>query len=266
MKNLTLKFCLLTMCIVAGMNCSKDDSNLAAPPTVSDVIYWPIRHPLSVPPAPNNDYEPGNGPHREFNFPVRSPQVFPDAPFKSDTLTNPAYLKRTCLFDFSQLEEGKIYEQINNKNLHMAFYTPEDDEYWLVVRRLKPTTPWPNGWTFVWNTPPLVEREHPEVLFADFLDTFVFLLSKPCTEFGVEISPNIQNIPYPFVMYTGNYKGDGSSGLVGHVVQTPSGARLFNIQAEKPFTVVTFSTQLSRDERLPCEGMAMANIRYRLAP
>jgi hypothetical protein len=72
---------------------------------------------------------------------------------------------------------------------------------------------------------------------------------------------------FAFYLNAGNFLLDGTRGFVGLPIKTPSGAHLYNIQAEEPFSVVTiqYSKGAFEDLSITHEGLAMANIRYKLA-
>jgi hypothetical protein len=226
---------------------------------------------LTIPDVPGYTPKPGIEPGKPIPFPP------PKTPTDFDGYTiswggpSADYIDGTCLLKISHLEEGSTYHQINNKNINMAFYSGDGDRKPMSVRRLKPTTPAPYGWTPIWNTLPLVENEHPEVLFTSrFEKSIIIVLSKPCIKFGFELSPNLQDEVLNCVVYWGQFAGDGSRGAFDHPVQSPGGAVLYSLQpiGKNPsFNVVTISFY-PRGEGNPMinpEGIALANIRYQLA-
>jgi hypothetical protein len=262
MKRFNTKFCLAATCLIVALSCSKDEINVVENAAVSDVS---TPYPLTIPPIPGYTPEPGIEPGQPLSVPHPSPPAVDFTSSSADATSNGEYLKRTCVFEVAQLDEGKTYHQINNKNLNIAFFNPDIDDKPIKVRRLKPTTPSPYGWTAHWNDLSRVENEHPEVLFLDeFLKSFIIVLSKPCIEVGVELSPNRQNVPYIFNISAGDAPYSKVRGDYNFFFHTPSGAQLFNIQAEKPFNVVTIGVY-SKKLIQPHNGISMANIRYKLA-
>ena len=265
MKKFTSRFFLAAACLLAALSCSKVESNIVERAETSDV---PSGFPLTVPEAPEGSLEPGIEPGQPIQIPLPPYPPLEGTASYSDGGPNQLYIQRTSLLPISQLEEGKSYHQINSDNLNIAFFSGDGNGKAIHVRRLTPTSPPPNGWTTHWNTLPKVENEHPEVLLmSEFRESFMIVLSKPCREFGFELSPNRQNKEFTFDVLTGNFLRDFTRGIIAFPAKTPSGAQLFNIQAEKPFTVVTIVVEHSTIEDLSIthKGIAMANIRYTLA-
>jgi hypothetical protein len=123
----------------------------------------------------------------------------------------------------------------------------------------------PFGWSAHWGYSPYVENENPDVLYSPTEVDITIVLSKPCIEFGLEASPNRQDRDYEIGFYAGNYTFDDSAGHPGAITRTPSGARLIAVKSKKPFTVVTFCwVRHSSVDPWP-SGVAIANIRYKLA-
>ncbi len=242
-------------------------------------LFWgavanvPIRsvaadNPLTIPNVPGNTPEPGIEPGNPLSIPIP-----PDPPFRTTEWNNanvptPEYLTRTNRFNFSFLEEGKTYHQLNTPALNMAFFSGDGDGKAIKVRRLKPTTPAPYGWTCTWNNLNQTQSKHPEVLFvAEFREAFMIILSKPCIEFGFELAPNRQNKNFGFRFYVGNYYFDETRGGTAMLTRTPNGARLYSVQATAPFSVITVSRyrEAGEDLSITHDGVALANIRYKLA-
>lgn len=259
-------------CFFALTSCSKNESDVISdsPKTAAVEITAAT---LTIPEVPGYTPKPGIEPGKPIPFPpMRTPTPW-DGYIENWGNPGPDYIKGTCLLKIDHLEEGSTYHQINNKNINMAFYSGDGDEKPMFVRRLKPTTPAPYGWTPLWNTLPNVENEHPEVLFTSrFESSIIIVLSKPCTKFGFELSPNLQNEVLNCSVSWGQFAGDGSRGSFDHPVQSPGGALLYSvhpvgIRKDPSFNVVTINFY-PRGEGNPMinpEGIALANIRYQLA-
>ncbi len=266
MKRFTVRWFLAAACLFAASGCSKVESNIGEHAEIGAVSTG---FPLTVPEVPDGTLEPGIEPGQPIPIPLPPYPPLAGTSSSSNGSPNQFYIERTSLLPIAQLEEGKTYHQINSTGLNIAFFSGDGNGKAIHVRRLKPTTPSPQGWTAHWNTLPNVENEHPEILFmSEFRETFMIVLSKPCLEFGFELSPNRQNKNFTFRVAVGNFLRDSNGGDITFPVKTPSEAQLFNVQAEKPFNVVTIFSNHSPIEDLSIthKGIAMANIRYTLAP
>jgi len=266
MKKFIGNLFLSAICLFAASGCSKVENNPAERAEISAVS---TEFPLTVPESPGNPPEPGIEPGQPIPIPL--PPYPPLLSTSSSSAGSPHefYIKRTSLLSFAHLEEGKTYHQINSNELNIAFFSGDGNGKAIHVRRLKPTSASTDSWNAHWNTLPNVENEHPEVLFmSEFRETFMIVLSKPCIEFGFELSPNRQNKQFSFSNAAGNFLRDVSRGGLSFPVKTPSGAQLFEVEAEKPFSVITILYDHSPVEDLSIthKGVALANIRYRLAP
>jgi hypothetical protein len=252
--------------LYAASGCSKVENNIGERAEISAV---PSGFPLTVPEVPGYTPEAGIEPGQPIEIPLPPHPPLAGTSSSSDGGPNEFYIQRTSLLSIAQLEEGKTYHQINTNALNIAFFSGDGNGKAIHVRRLKPTTSSPYGWNAHWNTLPNVENEHPEVLFmSEFRETFMIVLSKPCLEFGFELSPNRQNKEFSFRTTAGNFLRDSSRGGIEFPVKTPSKAQLFNVQAEKPFRVITVYYSHSspvEDLSITHKGIAMANIRYTLA-
>ncbi|MDB5020750.1 MAG: hypothetical protein JWQ28_1877 [Pedobacter sp.] len=266
MKKFIGRWFLAAACLYAASGCSKVENNIGERAETSAVS---TEFPLTVLEVPGYTPEAGIEPGQPIQIPL--PPYPPLAGTSSGSWGSPGseYIQNTSLLSIAHLDEGKTYHQINSNNLNIAFFSGDGNGKAIHVRRLKPTTPSPYGWSAHWNTLPNVENEHPEVLFmSEFRETFMIVLSKPCIEFGFELSPNRQNKQIDFQTSVGNFLRDGSRGGMTFPVKTPTGAQLFETEAEKPFRVVTIIYDHSPIEDLSIthKGIAIANIRYRLAP
>jgi hypothetical protein len=269
MKNTSRKLLFIAACSVAIFGCTKDESSLsdtAKPKPVSISASNPPTVPIT------NDLKPGIEPGNDLVYPGREPGDYPPIPQEKFTVIPtpcPEYLKETRLFTINHLEEGSTYHQLNNKNLKIAFFDGYSIVTYFKVRRLKPSPPAPYGWTAHWGNPPAVESEHPEVLLVPpFYYDLVIALSKPCIEFGLELTPNTQNRAFKFDLLLGGDVSDHSSGYINNQrVETPSGAKRYAIKSSKPFTVVTIHYDIESSANLIYDpkGIAIANIRYKLA-
>jgi hypothetical protein len=282
MKNSKESFCLLFAILIILSSCAKNEESVtkvmaAVPAPDSMVLVYTIK---GLPPT-----KPGIEPSNPLPQPAPTGIKPPETHYEIIFNPTAAYLKETCLFDFSKLELGSTYHQINNKNINMAFFTSTDT---LNVQRLVGNSSSPWSWNAHWNYSPYVESEHPDVLFTYQQYNVVIALSKPCIEFGVELSPNRQGgdiacapgRPGPefvgcylapdhhFSSNFGNFVRDYSAGVAEQRLKTPSGARLFAVKATKPFTVVSLHFDFENgnvDSLNGPRGIALAKIRYKLA-
>jgi hypothetical protein len=268
MKNHSLKLLFVAACTVAIFGCTKDEPSLSNTDTAKSVSIS-ASYPETVPIT--NDLTPGIEPGDDLLNPEREPGDYPPTPGVKFTMIPtpcPEYLEETRLFTINHLEEGSTYHQLNNKNLKIAFFNGSSIVPNLLVQRVKPSPPAPKGWTAHWGNLPGVESEHPEVLLVPpFAYEIGIALSKPCTEFGLELSPNSQNRAFKFDVSFGNYLGDYSRGYVSQHIETPSGAKRYAVKSSKPFTVVTIRYDIESSSNLIYDprGVAIANIRYKLA-
>jgi hypothetical protein len=268
MNNPSLKLLFVAACSAAMFGCSKDESDLSGKTTPKSVSISASR-PATVPIT--GDFKSGIEPGNDLVYPGREPGNYPptpQAPFTVIPTPCLEYIKETCLFTIGHLEEGSTYHQLNNKNLKIAFFNGYSDVTYFKVRRLKPSPPAPYGWTAHWGNLPDVESEHPEVVLAPpFYYDLVIALSKPCIEFGLELTPNSQNRAFKFDVLFGGYLSDQSSGYVSQHIETPSGAKRYAVKSSKPFSVVTIHYDIESSANLIYDplGVAIANIRYKLA-
>jgi hypothetical protein len=260
------KLIYLSVFLTAIIGCAKNEPSITASSELS-AIQVTADMPLTVPDVPGYTPKAGIEPGQPIPAPAPNKPGPGAASYSSWEKPDANYRKGLCLFSISHLEEGSTYHQMNNERLNIAFYTGDASPKPILARRLVPTTPAPYGWTAHWNYKPWVENEHPEVLFISrFEKSIAIVLSKPCIKFGLELSPNRQNLAYDFEAYFGNSLYDLSIGYIDKLINTPSGARLYSVEAEKPFTVVTISLNYSDVNRdINPEGIAIANIRYKLA-
>jgi hypothetical protein len=266
MKRFISIWFLAAACLFAVSGCTKVETTNLEKSAIADV---PPGYPLTVPEVPGYTPEPGIEPGQPIAIPLPPYPPLAGTSFGADGIPSPDYIQRTSLLSIAHLDEGKTYHQINSNDLNIAFFSGDGNGKPIHVRRLKPTTASPYGWTAQWGTLPNVENEHPEVLLmSEFRETFMIVLSKPCIEFGFELSPNRQNKEFDFQSAAGNYLRDGSRGGMEFVVKTPGQAQLYNVQAEQPFRVFTIIYNHSpfEDLNITHRGIAIANIRYKLAP
>lgn len=235
-------------------SCSKEQATIDNPSKVSASKEIPVRYTLNS----NHFTTPGIEPKPTVNEFVAPDKPFTEPTMPSTNILTPTreYLKETCLFDISHLDVSKSYHQINNKNLNISFSS--------IVSRLKSDSS-AYGWPAHWGYLPYVESEAPNLLYSSMEAEIIVVLSKPCIEFGFEASPDMQIREFGFSFFAGNYPFDSSAGLPGALTHTPSGARLIAVKATKPFTVLTIVWGRSSSVDSPPGGIAMANIRYKLA-
>jgi hypothetical protein len=186
----------------------------------------------------------------------------PYYPFTIIKTPTSTYKEETCLLNFSGLESNKTYHKITGGKLAIGFY----DESHLPARVLKLDNG-PSGWNSIWGSNPNVECKNPDVLYVKTLGYIVayIYLSKPCIEFGFEVAPNHQDYDHHFSVGYGNYFISPANGIINSTSRSPSGASLVAIKATKPFTTVTIFLDDSPTGDIPSRGLAIANIRYKLA-
>lgn len=173
------------------------------------------------------------------------------------------YLDETCLVDISKLEDNKTYHSIQNGKLTIGFFGQISDGK---TRVLKLKSSSETGWNSKWGVSPDTENEAPEVLYTYFDTRHMYIhLSKPVLEFGFEIAPNHKHYDHRFIIGFGKHIFDYSRGTVNASAKSPSGARLVAIKADKPFTTITISSSDSPCCEPSTDGIAFANIRYKLA-
>jgi hypothetical protein len=162
------------------------------------------------------------------------------------------YIKGTCLLDFSKLPNHETIDTLTDKTLGVKFGT-----------KMRKLNGYPDGWTALWGEKPHVEKETPPVLYTIQKNTLSIILSKPCTIFGFELTPNLYNT---FEFTAGFYSRfeNPPYARVTRQVTTPLGALLFAVQSDKPFDniEIQFTGDLNGD--VHPYGFAIANIRYKL--
>jgi hypothetical protein len=203
-----------------------------------------------------------------LNFPS-DPEDWQDRPSEHIPIefATPEYLKETRLLDISKLKTGSFYHQIGKKDFSIAFFN--EHRQGVNLQKLKANTPAPKGWKSEWNIFPFVEKDCSDVLFSSIENGyFIIVLSKPCIEFGFEMTPNAlgKNVSY-FVSY-GTFQYDGASGsLEPLTTYNPGGARIFALRSQKPFTEVEIYCYDLWEDQIGDNpgGSAITNIRYALA-
>lgn len=213
----------------------------------------------------NKKYEPGKDVPGYTKYPVipENSSQLPKVPFSTIEFPTKEYLDETCLFDISNLENKKTYNRIQNGKQVITFFGPGTDG---ISRLLKLKTSSNTGWIDSWGISPNVESDAKDVLFIETDRQFLFIhLSKPVTEFGFEMNPNNKNYNHNFLVGFGDFTFDYTKGTVNKTIRNPTGARLIAIKSTKPFTTITIGHNDS-----PCctpltNGIAIGNIRYKLA-
>lgn len=198
-----------------------------------------------------------------LNFPHGpDDEVRPDYPFTVIKQPDQRYTSETCLFDVSALEQNKTYHKLRNGNLTIGFFDGGFEE----IRLLKLPSSNEAGWNSHWGLPPAVEQEKPDVFYYNTWNfhSIIIYLSKPCIEFGFEIAPNNKSWTHSFSIDIGDWLDDHSKGTLSVETKSPSGAALAAIKATKPFRLVRIWSIGSPTLPL-AEGMAISNIRYKLA-
>lgn len=256
------------MFVVLGtmiISCSKKDNAAPDQPKELSRGQGKVKGTYAVLP-PYNVGEPGTDPATKLIFPKQPEDIpyGPKYPFTLIDLPTAEYLKETCLFDISKLENKKTYHKLQNGSLTLGFF---DFISHTPVRLLKLNTSSAKGWNSAWGTSPNVERENPNVLYAEVgnREDLVIYLSKPCTEFGFEIAPNHKNYDHLFDVSFGDWIYDNSKGGVSSKTAKSPGAKLVAIKATKPFTMITIGSADSPGSTIDLVGFAISNIRYTLA-
>jgi len=164
-----------------------------------------------------------------------------------------AYIKATCLIDISRLKKSAMVDTITDKVLGVKFGT-----------KMRKLNGYPDGWTAKWNVKPFVEHETPPVLYTVQKNNLSITLSKPCTIFGFELSPNLYDT---FEFTAGFYSRmeNPPYARVTRQVTTPQGALLFAVKSDKPFDQIEIQFTGDSDGPVHPFGFAIANIRYKLA-
>jgi len=263
MKKFDLKLLSMVIFITISTACSKDEDVVTEVKNNSDDLEYAV--PLgsgSLNDAMKIDL--GLIPLKAVKSSGQAPNVT-SLPFTAIPIPSKEYIKETKLLDISQLIAGGFYHQIGIEDFYIAFFDRfGESEYNL--QKLKSNGP-PFGWNYKWNRIPFVENEYPEVLFnAEFRGEVSIVLSKPCTEFGFELAPNIKNRNTNFMVWYGNSIFDNSAGeITSLTTNNPSGARLFALKSTTPFNAVTILWGEFFAADFEPGGSAITNIRYKLA-
>jgi hypothetical protein len=254
MKKIYLLTSIFAAVITIG--CSKEEVAVSDS-TQTSAVAKTVNH-YSVNP-PYDVGKPGEEPQVPLNPPTGGDSLITDPKYPYTVIEIPtkAYKDETCLLDISKLEVHRTYHAIQNDKLTITFTGDS-------VLKLNSG---PTGWNSRWGSAPYVECENPDVLF--FRPTYsivtVIYLSKPCIEFGFELAPNHQDYDHSFGAVFGNDFLDYSEGFTSSIIRSPWGARLFALKATHPFTQVTVLLGDSPTGDTPVNGVAFANIRYKLA-
>jgi hypothetical protein len=256
MKKIRGLFLFISVLVVTIIiSCSKEDvaSNDSTQTSKTNVVveYYSVN-------PPYDEGEPGKEPTNPWEPPIvsDSASMDPQYPYTVIEIPTKAYKDETCLLDLSKLEVHKTYHSIQNDDLTVSFGSES-------VLKLNSG---PTGWNSHWGSAPNVECENPDVLYSTiYFNIMVIYLSKPCVEFGFELAPNHQNYDHNFGAIFGNDFLDYSEGFTSSVIRSPSGARLFAIKASHPFTQITIKSNDSPTGDISANGIAFANIRYKLA-
>jgi len=213
--------------------------------------------------SPYDEGTPGVDPSIVINLPTEPECPTRPASLPAEIIDNPTqeYKNETTLLDISQLENHKTYHKVQNDKLSVAFF----DTFGAPIRALK-LQPGAEGWNSEWGKAPQVESSGPEVLYIKYTRYLVatIYLSKPCTEFGLEIAPDHQNYDHLVEADFGLYFYGGTGGNVWKVTKSPSGARLVALKSKRPFTTVSI-WQYDGPSDPSARAFAIANIRYKLA-
>jgi len=264
MKKKYLRFLVVAALAAMNIGCSKEDATLA-PGTKMASINEEVPYELSFPNygAPS---EAGVDPPNNLIFPMPpdDPYNWPYYPYTVIQQPTAEYLKETCLFDVSKLENNKTYTRLKNGKLTIGFYSGQNDNY---TRLLKLKSGSESGWNSDWGAAPFIERENPDVFYSNVgRGELIIYFSKPCIEFGFEFAPNHKNYNHNLTAAYGDWIFDNAKGNVSQLTaRSPSGARLIAVKSTKPFTMITIRNGDSPTGDLDARGFAIANLRYRLA-
>jgi hypothetical protein len=258
------KICLnLVMPVIIGMvilSCSKEEAIVVD--SSANAALSTLAEQYSVN-SPFDEGVLGIDPDIVLDLPTEpeSPTRPPRPPFQIYETPTQNYKDSTSSFDVSQLETHKTYHKIQNEKLSIAFFDTDG-----TPARVLKLNPGAEGWNANWGNMPYVESINPEVLYIKvkaYLVTTIHL-SKPVTEFGLEIAPDHQNFDHLLNVDFGSWHYGATAGIVWSRTKSPSGARLFAIKSCRPFTTV-FIWQYDGSDEVPARAFAIANIRYKLA-
>jgi hypothetical protein len=264
MKNYLTTFTVLALGTMI-MSCSKEEAAVNPKPDLS-VTNQKELYELSFT-GQVSDYQSGTDAPKALHFPgpPDDPYGGPKYAYTVIQTPTPQYLEETCLVDVSKLENNKTYHSVQNGKLTIGFFSgPFNDSK---IRLLKLKSSSSTGWNSTWGLKPNVEVENPDVFYTIISrEEIIIKLSKPCIEFGFEIAPNHKNYDHRFGAAYGDWVFDDNKGLVsGLNTRSPLGAKVIAVKATKPFTMITLRSGDSPTGDLPVEGVAIANIRYKLA-
>jgi hypothetical protein len=256
---------LLTMVLgTMIISCSKEEAPLITSQTKVAATNALVPYELSFGGSIGN-YGAGKDATKPLSFPGEpdDPWQWPSYPFTAISTPTKEYMNETCLVDVSKLENNKTYHTIQNGKLTIGFFSDGGS----ALRFLKLKSGGKDGWNSEWGTLPGIESRNPDVFYSLISrEQLVIYLSKPCIEFGFEVAPNHKNYDHKFGASYGDWLFDDAKGHVsGLVTKSPSGARLISVKATQPFTMITLGSGDSPTGDLPVEGVAIANIRYKLA-
>jgi len=265
MKKIYLRSFMVLVLSTMIISCSKEESATTDSIKESSINQASSKQIYAVLP-PYNVGEEG----KDSNGKVKQPRqpdwntTLPNYAFSFIDKPTTEYTKETCLIDISGLEYNKDYHKLQNGTLTIGFFDVISDK---PTRLLKLKSSNATGWNANWGISPYVEQGTPDVLFysGSRAEKLVISLSKPCVEFGFEIAANHQNSDHLFELLAGDYTYDGSKGNVVQTTKGPGGAKLIMVRSTKPFTTVTFGSADSPTGVTDIQGLAIANIRYKLA-
>lgn len=240
-----LHYLLFTILGVISVSCSKDDHSRA-----SHSASRLNRYLLAVPLADGRravETEAVEVPLKAARYPEGISSTY-----RAISVLNLDYVNSTKLINITKLTTNTVYDSIGDKNLQLKFG----------VGMLK-MAGYPNGWSAHWNVLPYTECEDPLVMYSQQQNNVTIVLSKYCKRFGFELSPNQYNT---FEFSAGFYTSMENAPVarVTQPVTTPSGARLFAVESEKPFNVIEIQYTGTSEGNHPY-GFAIANIRYTLS-
>ncbi len=260
MKKIGLNFVMPVIIGMFLMGCSKGEMFEVDSSANAKVSLLAEQYSVN---APYYDGVPGIDPNIVLNLPTEpeTPTRPPWGEFQIYETPTQNYKDSTSTFNISQLETHKTYHKIQNEKLSLAFFDTDG-----TPARVLKLNSGEKGWNANWGDIPKVESTNPEVLYIKvkaYLVTTI-QLSKPCTEFGLEIAPDHQNFDHLLNVDFGSWHYGATDGIVWSRTRSPSGARLFAIKSCRPFTTVSI-WQYDGPHEVSARAFAIANIRYRLA-
>jgi hypothetical protein len=259
MKAIYLKSLFAAALAVTLSSCEKKAENFEklsekSTASISEVVY----------PLNGNEMPVGILPKAE-NLPktilIKDYENYPNVKAKVFDQVCEEYLKGTKKMDLSKLKDCDFLGKFGNEEFSIVTTQRIKKQG---VRKLDNG---PNGWWAHWNYSPYTESEYPTVLFAVMFgsasNSLDFTFSKKVSTFGFEVAPNTIGGTFKVTVRYQEESWYHQPEIINLVqtVSSPSGARLIALKSDIPFQRVT----IDLESTLHSEGVAIANIRYKLA-